>query len=264
MPATTNSLRTAAPLWQRIAGALRLSTALVCAVALVFRFQWGLGSITFEPANFFAYLTIQSNIGYVIVAAIAGVLALRGRPAHPRFDALRAGVLTCTVTAGIVFALIVQQSAARGIRVDVPWSDVVLHFVLPVIAVADWMLTPRARTRLTVIVFVLGYVGVWGGITIVRGDLTGWYPYYFLDPIQTSSTLEFLLISGIAIAVFAAVGAALVLIWPGLARYPSERKGRGSGERTPAEQRRRGRSVRARSRRPQRRAAPGARSTAAD
>jgi hypothetical protein len=253
-----------APLWRRVIGALRLAGAVVCAVALYSRFQWGLGSITFEPANFFAYLTIQSNIAFVVVTSIAGVWVLRGRALNPRFDALRAGVLTCTVTAGIVFALIVQQSAARGIRVDVPWSDIVLHFVLPVVAIADWMLTPRARTRPTVIVFVLGYVGVWGGITILRGDLTGWYPYYFLDPIQTSSTLEFALISGIAVAVFAVVGVALTLIRPGLARYPSERKGRGSGERTPAGQRRRGRSARARSGRPQYPAAPGDRSRAAD
>jgi hypothetical protein len=234
MPASPISPRTAAPLWRRLVGGLRLGSALVCTIALIFRFQWGLGSITFEPANFFAYLTIQSNIAYVAVASVAGVWAFRGRALHPRFDALRAGVLTCTVTAGIVFALIVQQSAARGIRVDVPWSDIVLHFVLPVVAIADWMLTPRARTRLTVIVFVLGYVGVWGGITIVRGDLTGWYPYYFLDPIQTSSALEFVLISGIAISVFAAVGTALTLARPPLARYPSERRVRGCGAPTPA------------------------------
>jgi hypothetical protein len=95
----------------------------------------------------------------------------------------------------------------------------VLHFVLPVVALADWMLTPRHRVRLTVVVFVLGYVAVWGALTIFRGDLTGWYPYYFLDPIQTNSAAEFVLISGTAVAVFAAVGAALVLVRPGPSRY---------------------------------------------
>ena len=223
-----------APLWRRLVGAERLAAAALCAVALVFRFLWGLGSATFEPTNFFAYLTIQSNIAYVAVGFIAGVAALRGAEFGPRFDALRAMVLTCTVTAGIVFALIVQQSGARGIRVDVPWSDVVLHFVLPAVAIADWMLTPRHRIRLTALVFVVGYVAVWGLITIYRGDVTGWYPYYFLDPIQTNGFAEFALISGIAVAVFVAVGSLLILVRPRLTRRWEPRKARGSVAPTPA------------------------------
>lgn len=216
MAANAPTLLARPPLWRRVVGAERLACAALCAVALVFRFQWGLGSVTFEPANFFAYLTIQSNIAYALVAAAAGVFALRGAQASPRFDALRAAVLTCTVTAGIVFAVIVQQSAARGIRVDVPWSDVVLHFVLPLAAVIDWMLTQRHRVRLTVVVLVLAYVGLWGAVTILRGEQTGWYPYYFLDPIQTRNALEFVVISGAAVAVFATIGASLIL-----ARVPS-------------------------------------------
>lgn len=220
---------------------MRLAAAALCAVALVSRFQWGLGSVTFEPANYFAYLTIQSNIAYTVTAAIAGVLALRRRSTGPRFDALRAFVLTCTITAGIVFSVILQQSAVRGIRVDVPWSDVVLHFVLPVVAIADWMLVARSRTRPTVIAFVLGYVATWGGITIYRGAVTGWYPYYFLDPIQTESPAEFLIVSGIAIAVFAVIGLAVTLIRPPLARYPAERTVRDSAAPRRAPLRRRAR-----------------------
>lgn len=217
-----------APTRHRGVGAQRLSTAALCAVALVFRFEWGLGTVTFEPANFFAYLTIQSNIAYVLVTVIAGVLAWRGSPMSRRFDTLRAGVLTCTVTAGLVFAVIVLQSTSRGIRVDVPWSDVVLHFVLPVVALADWLLTARSRTPKRVVLVVLGYVGVWGGLTMFRGSVTGWYPYYFLDPSQTNSPAEFLLLSGAAITVFAVIGLLVTVTRTGLSRWPEERTARDS------------------------------------
>lgn len=213
----------AAARWRRLVATERLGAAALCAVALVFRFQWGLGSVTFEPVNFFAYLTIQSNIAYALVGAGAGILALRAA-SSARFDAVRAAVITCTVTAGIVYAVILQQSAARGIRVDVPWSDVVLHFMLPVVAIADWMLTPRHRIRMAVVLAVLGYVGVWGALTIVHGRLTGWYPYYFLDPIQTDNPVEFVGISALAVAVFALVGTALILVRPSRTRYPHERR----------------------------------------
>lgn len=227
MAANQTPLLPAAARWRRLVAAERLGAAALCAVALVFRFQWGLGSVTFEPVNFFAYLTIQSNIAYVVVGTAAGVLALRGA-ASARFDAVRAAVLTCTVTAGIVYAVILQQSAARGIRVDVPWSDVVLHFMLPVVVIADWMLTPRHRIRPRVIAFVLAYVGVWGALTILHGRLTGWYPYYFLDPIQTDNTLEFVGISAMAVAVFAIVGSVLILVRPARTKHPHERRAPGS------------------------------------
>ena len=188
-------------------GVTRLVLAAVCAVALVARYIWGLGSATFEPGNFFGYLIIQSNILFVVVSVSSAVPLLRARLTRPWVEALRAAVLTCTITSGIVFALIVQQSSVRAIRVDVPWSDVVLHFILPVIALIDWAVTPRAsRTPRRMIPIVLGYTLGWGGVTMIRGGNTGWYPYYFLDPNQTNGLGEFLLLSGAALTVFAVVG----------------------------------------------------------
>ena len=194
-------------------GVARVVMAVVCAVALVARYNWGVGAVTFTPGNFFAYLTIQSNIVFVIVIAMDGVASLSGRIPHPRMEALRAGVITCTITAGVVFALIVQQSSVRAIRIDVPWSDVVLHFIIPVAALVDWSLSPRTR-RVTwrIIPLVLGYTCGWGAVTMIRGGITGWYPYYFLDPNQTDGFGEFALLSGIALAVFAVIGAAVVAI----------------------------------------------------
>ena len=195
----------------RMLGLARIAMALACLIALVHRFVWGLGSITFEPANFFGYLTIQSNLAFVAVAVVSGRHALRGWPPSARLDAVRAAVLTCTVTAGIVFAVIVQQSSARAIRIDVPWSDVLLHFVLPALALAEWTLSPRGhRSPWRVLLVVIGYTLAWGGVTMVRGAITGWYPYYFLDPDQSSGLGEFLLYAAAALAVFAVVGSVVV------------------------------------------------------
>jgi len=223
------------PLWQvRSLGAVRLALAVTCAIALVFRYIWGLGSITFDPGNFFGYLTIQSNILFTILSAISGVLALAGHAWQPRLHVLRTAVLTCTATSGIVFAVIVQQSALRAIRVDVPWSDVVLHYVLPAIAVVEWILTPRRRRApWRIIPIVLVCVCGWGGVTMLRGSITGWYPYYFLDPRQTNGIVEFLLLSGTALAVFAVVGSAMIGVTAAGAAW-SRRMARGSRERRPA------------------------------
>ena len=109
-------------------GVLRLATAAVCTVALVHRLFWGLSSRSIAGENFFAYLTVQSNCALVVVLLIGAVLAFI-RATDPRwFTVALALVLTWTITAGLAFALIVWQAGLRGIRVDVPWSDQVLHF----------------------------------------------------------------------------------------------------------------------------------------
>ena len=217
-----------------ILGVARLALAVVGAVALVSRYFWGLGSVTFEPGNFFGYLTIQSNIMFVVISLVTAWPMLRGRLPGARAEALRAAVLTCTITSGIVFALIVQQSSLRAIRVDVPWSDVVLHFILPVIALADWVLTPRsAPSPRRMIPIVLGYTCGWGGVTMIRGGITGWYPYYFLDPNQTNGLAEFLLLSGTALAVFAVVGLLVLGASAGSSRWWLRRGQRERGSAAP-------------------------------
>lgn len=196
-----------------LVGCIRLLGAVVCAVALVARFVWGLGSVTFTASNFFAYLTIQSNLAFVVVTLAAGVSALRG-PREPAWlTAARATVLSCTVSAGAVFALLIEQAGVRGLPLDVPWSDQVLHFWLPSLALLEWVSAPgRGRAPWRIVAFVTGFTVIWGIATLIRGAVVGWYPYFFLDPAQVGSIGEFLLLCSIALASFAAISALIVLL----------------------------------------------------
>lgn len=191
----------------------RLLTAAVCGVALVDRLFWGLGSQTIAGQNFLAYLTIESNIAFAVLALIAGIIALR-TPEDPAWlTTARAVVLSWTITAGLAFALIVWQAGLHGIPIWVPWSDVVLHFVLPAWTVVAWVFGPGRRAASWQIVpYVLLYPVAWGVFTIWRGGLVGWYPYYFLDPRQVSGLPEMIVTCVIALAIFALVASALVAL----------------------------------------------------
>ena len=194
-------------------GALRLLMAIVCVVALVSRFLWGLGSATFTPGNFFAYLTIQSNILFLGVTIVAAVVAIRGLDDGRWLDLARATVVSSTVSCGIIFALIIEQAGERGFRIDVPWSDVVLHFVLPAIAVLDWIIGPGRgwapwRSIVIVLVFMIG----WGLVTLVRGPIVGWYPYFFLDPAQLANVGQFFLFGSVAVILFGTISTAMVAV----------------------------------------------------
>ncbi|MDQ1553504.1 MAG: hypothetical protein QOK46_582 [Microbacteriaceae bacterium] len=194
-------------------GLSRLVTAALCATALVARFIWGLGSVTFTASNFFAYLTIQGNMAFVLVSMLAGVLALRGRRDPRWLDTARAAVLSCTISAGVVFGFLIQQAGERGLPLDVPWSDQVLHFWLPSFAILDWIFGPgRGRAQWRAIPIVLGYTVVWGILTLLRGAVVGWYPYFFLDPAQVANAGEFVLLAGLALVLFAVVSVSVVAL----------------------------------------------------
>ncbi|UJP09205.1 Pr6Pr family membrane protein [Microbacterium sp. KUDC0406] len=191
----------------------RLLAATLCGVALVHRMFWGLGSQTIAGQNFFAYLTIESNIAFTVLAVIAGVIALRMPQDPPWLTTARAIVLSWTITAGLAFALIVWQAGIRGIPITVPWSDIVLHFVLPTWTIVAWIFGPgRSAASWRIVPYVLLYPVIWGLFTIWRGGIIGWYPYYFLDPRQVSGILEMVLTCMIALGIFAIVACGLVLL----------------------------------------------------
>ena len=198
---------------RRIFGWSRLLTAAVCIAALVHRMLWGMGSQTLAGANFFAYLTIQSNTAFAGLALVAGVIALRRDEDPAWLTTARALVLSWTITAGLAFALIVWQAGERGIPITVPWSDVMLHFVLPAWTIVAWVLGPgRRAASWRVVPFVLLYPLLWGVFTIWRGTLIGWYPYYFLDLRQVSGIGEMVISCALALSIFAAVASCLVLL----------------------------------------------------
>ena len=130
------------------------------------------------PANFFSYFTIQSNL-IAVAAFLVGVAWWRTSPS-PSWELVRgASVFHMTVTF-VVFAVLLS-----GTDVDtaIPWVDTVLHRVMPIAVIADWLVDPPRhpipfRSSLRWTTFPL----VWLAYTMLRGALVGWYPYPFLDP----------------------------------------------------------------------------------
>jgi hypothetical protein len=198
---------------RRIVGVLRLLVAAVGVVALVADFVYVLGFSTFSSINYFSYFTQQSNMANVVVLATAGVLLLVGRPEPGWFASVHALVSTYVIVSGIVFGIIVAESASHDYRIEVPWSSQVLHFVIPTFVLVDWVLGPdRPRVRWRVVSVVLVFPLVWGVYTIVRGADVGWYPYFFLDPAQVTWPGEFVLYNGIALGTIVGVVVALVAL----------------------------------------------------
>jgi hypothetical protein len=153
------------------------SIALVLA-AIVVAAQEGLSAGTFDPSRFFAYFTIQSNL--IGVVAFAWLLLDRRRPRSRGLELLRgASAVYLTVTFFVVIFLL----SGADVQLNLVWVDVALHKVFPVIVVADWLIDPAdvEITRRDSMLWLV-YPIAWAVVTVVRGELDGWYPYPFLDP----------------------------------------------------------------------------------
>ena len=161
-----------------------------------------------DLANFFSYFTIQSNL---IGAAVLLSLAVRGdAPRSARLDWWR-GAASVYLT--VTFAVVILLLSKVDVGLQLPWVDFVLHKLIPVVVVADFILDPPAnRFSMPDGLLWLVYPIVWLAYTMVRGPIAGWYPYPFLDPASggygtVAVTAVAILVAGaILCAVYVAIG----------------------------------------------------------
>jgi hypothetical protein len=141
---------------------------------------------SFVPGEYFVFFTNDTTMIAIVVMALTGVSMLR----RPR-DGL---LLTAAALAVVPYALVtgvVYNLTLRGVPSEVylgmPWANEVLHVGMPVFLALDWFvlrLLDRGRPALPwrAILVALVFPVVWVTVTYVRGALTAWYPYPFLDP----------------------------------------------------------------------------------
>jgi hypothetical protein len=135
----------------------------------------------FNPLNFFTFFTILSNLLAAAVFIGNGRRQLAGEAPLP--DLLRgAAVVSMTVTY-IVFAVLLRDMQEQ-LQTNVPWVDSVLHRVMPLVVMGDWLVDPPRRpiTFRHALVPWLAYPVVWTAFTLIRGEVDGRYPYPFMDP----------------------------------------------------------------------------------
>ncbi|NQX12545.1 Pr6Pr family membrane protein [Microbacteriaceae bacterium VKM Ac-2855] len=187
---------------------LRLALAVLGVIALTGDYFYTLGFRAFQIDNFFAYFTTQSNMAGVLVMALSGLVGLARRWEPRWLSVTRALVIVYIIVSGIVFGLIAAEANTRSYRLDIPWSSAILHFWIPSIAILDWILGPGRRpvpwrTTLFVLIFPVG----WGVVTLIRGAIIGWYPYFFLDPGQVDGPVMYALYDVIVLVLFAGIAA---------------------------------------------------------
>ena len=182
--------------WARVIAALLGFGALVTEVAtLVERGQ-------LVPANFFSYFTVEANT-FAVVVLLASALARRTTPPLDFFRGASTMFMTVVL---LVFSLLLADLEA-SVLTAVPWDNTVLHYVMPVVVIADWLVDPPSRrVPFRSALWWLLVPSIYVAYSLVRGSLVGWYPYPFLDPRPDGY-------GPVVLVCLALIAGALVLIW---------------------------------------------------
>ena len=151
----------------------------------------------FNPFNFFSYFTIQSNI-FAFMMLLVSALAIASNKRSTKLNLLRGAATLYMVITGIVFAVLLA-GVEGSILTAVPWDNLVLHYIMPVVLLVDWLVDKPSKAMTFKSSFVwLIYPLTYVIYSLVRGQLVNWYPYPFLDPKTNGFSSVFLTAAGIA------------------------------------------------------------------
>ena len=161
-------------------GTARFVVATVVLVALGTQLAYGLGnSDNFSIVNFFSFFTILSNFLAAVVFLVSSV-ALFTRINRQSLDYLRGAATLYMVITGIVYVVLLTNV---DVQTPLPWVNSVIHYIFPLVILADWLLDPpvravSARLAFNWLVFPFAYVAY----TLLRGPFAhNWYPYPFIN-----------------------------------------------------------------------------------
>ena len=167
--------------------------------------------------NFFGYFTILTNT-LVALVLTAPTVPLTGtaRFATPN---VRTAAAVYIAIVGIVYVVVLQElwnpHGAQAL------ADLILHKLVPILYVGYWLVfEPHGRVRWRAALMWLIYPAVYLAYSLVRGAMTGWYPYPFLD-VGTTGYARVLVQSGLLLVVFLMMSALVIGLDKAIARRPS-------------------------------------------
>ncbi len=166
----------------------------------------------------FSYFTIQSNL---LVGVAAVTLAVNPARDGRVWRVMRLDGLVGISVTGVVYTTVLRSGISlHGWAVA---TDAVFHYVVPLMAVVGWLaFGPRPRVDRRTVAWSLAWPVAWLGYTLLHGDVSGWYPYPFIDVLVHGYTVVAL--NSLLVTVVLAVTAAA--FWLGDAYLPGGRPAR--------------------------------------
>jgi hypothetical protein len=174
------------------------------------------GQLGVWTLNYFSYFTILTNLLVALVLTLP-VVAPSSRAGRWALNpSVRARATLYLTIVGLGYHLLL--SAGSNLQGLGAVGNFIVHYIMPVAALADWLLfTPRGGLRWSDPFGWLKYPLVYFVWTALHGYASGWWPYWFLNLPQLGLARSALVVAALLILLMA-VGFAFVAIDRSLAR----------------------------------------------
>jgi hypothetical protein len=165
---------------------VRLAAAAAIFGSIVWQISDRLANGLFRPGEYFAYFTIDSSLIAAVALAVSGVWAWLGRDETRLLHLVRLSVVTSATIVAVVYNALLRGMANLPADGDYVWPvlpNEILHVWGPIVILLDWLLVRGyARLPIKASFWVLVFPGAWAVFSLIRGLITGWWPYWFIDP----------------------------------------------------------------------------------
>ena len=167
---------------------LRLATAFSLLLAIVWQVTDRLMHGNFLPTEYFAYFTIQTSLIAAVVLAVAGVRELQSKTDTKALNLARLSVSSYAIVVGVVYNALLRGTVVQPGDPDYGYDwpvlpNEILHVWAPILIVLDFAISKTAtRIKFKQIFWILLFPTAWLAFTIIRGIITDWWAYWFLNP----------------------------------------------------------------------------------
>jgi hypothetical protein len=159
----------------------RISLGAVTVIAVCIQL---ISSISFgrDIGNFFSFFTIESNILAACLLIAMGTYALIKR--EDKNIAFIRGAITLYMTmTGIIYMMFLSGNEV-ALQTTIPVVNFVLHYLIPVVILLDWIVfPPKTPVTFRKSLAWLAFPALYLLYSLIRGAMTEWYPYPFINPI---------------------------------------------------------------------------------
>jgi hypothetical protein len=192
-----------------IAG-LRLITGLGLIVSVIWQVTDRTLNNNFRPFEYFAYFSIVTAIFAGALLLVVGVRALRNLEEGKRLEIARLSLTVAMVVVGVVY-----HALLSGVANDVRDGDYVwpvfpnefIHTYAPILIVLEYLISQKAfNIRLRAALWVAVFPLVWLVFSVIRGSITNWWPYWFINPNGEAGLIGMISYIGAITAFFLTLG----------------------------------------------------------
>ena len=140
----------------------------------------------FRPFEYFAYFSIVGAVFAGALLLATGVRAFKQLEEGKRLEIARLSLTVAMIVVGVVYHALLADVASDVRDGDYVWPvfpNEFIHTYGPVLIVIDYLLSNKEfKLRMRAAFWVVAFPLLWLTFYVIRGIITNWWPYWFINP----------------------------------------------------------------------------------